>query len=90
MDFVLHPLGDQAVTIELGTTISKNIFAKVQVITSYLEQNPPIWMIEYIPACTTVTVFYDPFLLSNQYNQEKLPYDFVCEFFEKVFDKEME
>ncbi len=85
MDFILHPLGDQAVTIELGTTISEGIFTKVQVITAYLEQHPPIWMIEYIPAFTTVTVFYDPYLLSNQYDQEKLPYDVVCDFFKEAF-----
>lgn len=85
MSIVLHPLGDQAITIELGTTFSAEIFTKVQVITMYLDAHPPIWMIEYVPAFTTVTIFYDPFLLSNQYDQEKLPYDVVCGFFEDVF-----
>lgn len=78
MEYRLHPLGDNAVIIELGEDINIETQQKVKMITSILDNNPPEWMIEYIPAFTTVTVFYDPVKTSNLLNYKILPYDYVC------------
>ncbi|MDE3841208.1 kinase inhibitor [Bacillus methanolicus] len=79
MEYRLHPLGDNAVIIELGEDINIETQQKVKMITSILDNNPPEWMIEYIPAFTTVTVFYNPVKTSNLLNYKILPYVYVCE-----------
>ncbi|MBN8235951.1 5-oxoprolinase subunit PxpB [Halobacillus kuroshimensis] len=78
MDWSLHPLGDQAVLIEFGNEISEEINQTVQAATSSLDEWQPEWMIEYIPAFTTVTLFYDPLYIANhKTSRNQLPYDWV-------------
>lgn len=64
MDFQLHPMGDRAVIMEFGTDISPTILKKIQNVTKLLEDYHPMWLIEYIPAFTTITILYDPITLS--------------------------
>lgn len=77
MEYTVHPLGDNAVLIELGNEISEDAHLKVQTLTAFLEKHPPDWMIEYIPAYTTVTIFYNPFEI-YQFSDGELPFDFIC------------
>jgi inhibitor of KinA len=56
----LHPLGDQAVLVQFGTAIDNLTHSQVKRFSAYLEKHPLPGMIEYIPAYTTVAVFYDP------------------------------
>jgi inhibitor of KinA len=80
MEFNLHPLGDNAVIIELGEDINLETHKKVEMLTTFLEEHPIDWMVEYIPAFTTVTLFYNPIQTLSTYNEGfKLPYDYVCE-----------
>lgn len=60
MDYSFTPLGDQAIVIEVGTEINEDVQNQVRTISSLLESRPPGWMIEFIPAFTTVSVFYNP------------------------------
>jgi inhibitor of KinA len=77
MNHRLHPLGENAVIIELGEDMNLDTQQNVQVITSYLEEHPFDWMIEYIPAFTTITIFYNPTNISHNIKGE-LPYHYVC------------
>lgn len=77
MEYSLHPLGDHAIIIELGKDINIATQQKVQVITEYLDEHPPMWMVEYIPAFTTVAVFYDPIKVLRISGSEKLLYEQV-------------
>ena len=79
MDYELSPLGDQAILIQLGEDINMANHQKIQIITSYLDDHPFEWMIEYIPAFTTVTIFYDPIKIIHLNQGSQLPYYFVCE-----------
>ncbi|MRG86302.1 5-oxoprolinase subunit PxpB [Salinibacillus xinjiangensis] len=81
MKFELHPLGDHAVIIELGTEINLDTHQKVKIVTALLDEHPEEWMVEYVPAFTTVTVFYDPIKVLNHLNDSsgRLPYDLVCQ-----------
>ena len=79
MDYQLSPLGDQAILIQLGKDISMDIHQRIQIITSYLDDHPFEWMIDYIPAFTTVTIFYDPIKITRLNQVSQLPYYFVCE-----------
>ncbi|PLT33751.1 5-oxoprolinase subunit PxpB [Bacillus sp. V5-8f] len=78
MEYGLHPLGDHAVIIELGKDINEETQKNVQVVTAFLDEHPPKWMVEYIPAFTTVTVFYDPVYFFRE-NLDSLPYNQACQ-----------
>ena len=74
--YKLYPLGENAVLIEFGTEIDTKTHQKIQVISAFLNENPPEWMVEYIPAFTTITIFYDPIYVSTITNMDL--FDYVC------------
>ena len=76
MKYRFFPLGDCAIIIELGEDMNMDTYQKVQCIASYLDVHPPEWMTEYIPAFSTITVFYDPINIFH-HDRSTLPYDFV-------------
>lgn len=85
MQYTFHPLGDNAVLIEFGNEISQETHLKVQMLTSCLEKQPPDWMTEYIPAFTTVTLFYDPLSIYRLSNGT-LPYGYVCSLIRPIIE----
>ena len=60
MEFTFSPLSEHALVIETKPIIDKETEQAVRKLTLLLDSHPPEWMIEFIPAFTTVTVFYDP------------------------------
>lgn len=60
MSFTFTPLGDQAITIEAGKEISDEVQQRIRKAAALLEERPPAWMVEFIPAFTTIAVFYNP------------------------------
>ncbi|MDJ0331354.1 5-oxoprolinase subunit PxpB [Planococcus sp. S3-L1] len=62
MNISFSPLGDQAIVIEFGHEINKQTEQAVRRVSTLLEKQKPDWMIEFIPAFVTVTVFYNPIL----------------------------
>ncbi len=74
MHYTIYPLGDQAVTVEFGNDIHLNIYTHVQLLTRLLDEVKPDWLIEYVPAYTTVTIFYQPLALKDR---TSFPYDVV-------------
>jgi len=75
--YSFQPLGDNAIMIELGKDIHIQTQQKVQFIASILDNHTKDWMIEYIPAFTTVTLFYDPFKIMRHAKKGELPYNYV-------------
>lgn len=55
-----HPLGDRAVTIELGSSIDEPTHRRVRAVCARLEAAPIAGMEEYVPAFASVAVYYDP------------------------------
>ncbi|WP_428911437.1 5-oxoprolinase subunit PxpB [Niallia sp. Krafla_26] len=78
MDYRLFPLSDHGIIIELGEEIDDDIQSHIRVISSYLEEHPFYWMIEYVPAFTTVTIYYDPQAIYLN-DSSTLPFEFVRE-----------
>ncbi len=72
MEFTFSPLSEQALVIEVGSAINVITEQAVRKISALLEQQPPDWLIEFIPAFTTVTVFYDPCLLRQREVEQAL------------------
>ncbi len=76
MEYQLHPLADNGIIIDLGTGIQETTMQKIQTITACLDERSYPWMIEYVPAFTTITIYYDPLTaIANQ--PGTLPYDVV-------------
>lgn len=68
----LYPLGDSAIVVQLGTTIGMETHAKIRALIAYLDEYPPIGIVEYVPAFTTVTIFYSPLVYTYVAIEQKL------------------
>jgi inhibitor of KinA len=62
----MYPLGDAAVVVQFGNLIAEEIYNNVQALAAYLDNHPFQGLVEYVPAFTTVTIFYNPWVLSEQ------------------------
>ncbi|MDB5084628.1 MAG: kinase inhibitor, partial [Bacilli bacterium] len=65
------PLGDSAVIVKFGEQVDPETHQKVRVLSDYLEQHPVEGLVEYIPAFTSITVFYDLTRLVRQDSPQK-------------------
>ncbi len=83
MEVQLLPLGDRAVLVQFGTAIDRETHERVKQLTASLDANPLPGMIEYIPAYTTVAIFYDPFLIRERQKTHS-PYEWVCQWIREV------
>jgi inhibitor of KinA len=72
----LFPLGDAAVVVQFGESISPTIHLAIQAFNAHLTQQPFVGLRECVPAFTTLTVYYDPWLVSE--HGHYLPYERVC------------
>ncbi|TPG65402.1 5-oxoprolinase subunit PxpB [Hymenobacter nivis] len=61
----LYPLGDAAVVVQFGEGISPVTHAAIQAFGAHLAQHPFTGLRECVPAFTTLTVYYDPWLVSD-------------------------
>jgi len=75
MDYTIHHFGDNAILLDVGTEISIETHRKVTVITECLESQDFDWMIEYISAYTSITIFYDPLKLVKNALHDKSPFE---------------
>lgn len=62
----ISALGDAAVVVTFGEVIDPNTHAHVTAFAEQIETSPPLAMVEHVPAFTTVTVTYDPLVLTYQ------------------------
>lgn len=53
-------LSDRALTVHLGDQIDTPTFQAVRSFSRQLDAQPPVGMIEFVPAFTTVALYYDP------------------------------
>jgi inhibitor of KinA len=77
-----YPLGDAAIVLEFGDHINRLTHAHIQAFTTYLDQHPFPGLVEYVPAFTTVTVYYDPWVVSRKGLQN--PYATVAALLEEM------
>lgn len=77
----IFPVSDTAIMVQLGEKIDLITHQRVKSLAQYLNQQPFTGMLEYIPAFTTITIFYDPLRLSAG----KVPaYEIVCSILEEI------
>ena len=73
----LFPLGDAAVVLEFGDSISPETHRTIQAVSRHLTRHPFAGLREFVPAFTTLTVYYDPWELSE--NGQHRPYERATE-----------
>ena len=56
----LLPLGDRAIVVRLAERIDNDAFDRVQALSQCLAKASISGVVEYVPAYTTVTIYYDP------------------------------
>lgn len=81
----IYPLGDAAIVMQFGEHISQEVHQRVRAFASYLEKHPVPGLIEQVPAFTTVTVYYDPWLLSEKGKRD--PYQKVVDLLLEMLSK---
>ena len=78
----LYPLGDAAVVVHFGDVIGEETHRQVRAFAAYLAKHPFEGLVEYVPAFTTVTVYYDPWIISQKGNLN--PYTKVTGFLQRM------
>jgi inhibitor of KinA len=58
-------LGDRALVVHFGDQIDTPTFQAIRALSRQLEATPPKGMIEFVPAFTTVAIYYDPLRTSE-------------------------
>lgn len=66
MEYSFFPLGDQAIIIDIGNDITEETHHQIRAIASQLEADSPQWMVEFVPAFTTVSIIYNSLLISYE------------------------
>jgi inhibitor of KinA len=72
----LFPLGDAAIVLEFGHEISAATHATIQAVVAYLARRPFVGLREVVPAFTTLTAYYDPWLVHE--HSPGPPYEWVA------------
>lgn len=82
-------LGDNAIVIDFGNTIDEQINKLVHSVFYQLQNDPVPGMIEAIPAYSSLTIFYDVFLIRNALpNQNLTVFDWICECLKKYISNQ--
>jgi inhibitor of KinA len=56
----IYPLGDSAIVLEFGQEINEEIHHSIRSVCQFLDEYSFEGFVEYVPAFTTITIFYDP------------------------------
>lgn len=72
----IFPLGDAAAVVDFGGGISPATLHRIRALRQYLAAHPLPGLRELVPAYTTLTVYYDPWQVSQAGPQ--LPYEQVA------------
>lgn len=65
LPFQMYPLGDSAIVLQFGRAASPEVNQKIRAFVSVLESNPFRGMAELVPAYSTLTIYYNPWVLSE-------------------------
>lgn len=70
--YTFYPLGDSAIVIQFRDQISEAIHQQVRAVAAYLDEFSFEGFIEYTPAFTSVTIYYQPWVISYPEIQDLL------------------
>ena len=85
MEYTVSPLGDESVVIQLSESISVETQTHIGAIAVYLDNHPISGMVEYIPAYTTIAIFYNAVdVLAENHSDGTNAFDIVQREIEKM------
>ncbi len=70
--FEISMYGDRGIRIQLGDSISKNTNKRIRNFSALLEKEKIPGVIEWIPTYTALSIYYDPFLISYDFLQDRM------------------
>jgi inhibitor of KinA len=76
----IYPLNERAITIELGESISEDVHGRVMSLRDEILEKSFAGILDVVTAYTTVTVYFDPDLISNSILQGKTPLQKMTQF----------
>lgn len=83
--YQIVPFGESAVIVRFGDKILPEIHQKISAFTDFLEKNPFPGLLEYVPSFTAVTIFYDPLVVRQQWqNLPEMPAPKISVSFDRV------
>src|SRR5688500_10940573 len=77
LPYRIFPLGDAALTIDFGNCIDEGVHKEVIARFRQLQQQPLPGMIEAIPAYSSLTVYYDIFLVGKRSHAQLTAYEWM-------------
>ena len=86
--YTIFPLGDAALTIELGNTIDENINKKVLQLFHQLKTSTVPHIIDLVPAYSSLTVYYDVAALHGKKEADKTAFETMAEQIEALASDE--
>jgi inhibitor of KinA len=75
----IFPLGDGALTIDLGNRISETLNGKVMAMRQWLRQQPFEGLLDIITAYSSLTIVYDPYIIKTIHQPPASVFEWVQE-----------
>ncbi|CAN5522147.1 5-oxoprolinase subunit B [soil metagenome] len=82
----IFPLGDSALTVEFGNTISTGLNEKAIALSAHFEDHPFPGFIESVPAYASTTIFYELLSVRRQFTEFPNAFDAVKHLATKAFE----
>jgi inhibitor of KinA len=83
----IFPLGDGALTVDFGNTISVEHNDRAIALASYFSRNPFTGFIEAVPAYSSVSIFYDLVEVRRNFSEFETAFDAVREIVNASLDR---
>ncbi|RSL33976.1 5-oxoprolinase subunit PxpB [Salibacterium salarium] len=80
--FTILPVSETAVTVQFLDEHTEQIHEKVKELSLILDKYPFVGMTEYVPGFTSVTVYYDPFIVRKNNHASVSTFDSIKELLE--------
>jgi inhibitor of KinA len=85
--FKIFPLGDSAITLDLGNEISRELNRKALAIQQHFIKNPFAGLKDCWVAYSSVTLVYDPLEVKKEYNPEKTVYSLLSTWLQNAYEQ---
>lgn len=76
--YSIFPLGDSALTVDFGNIIDETVNNRVLALYEDLRRLPPEGMIEAFPAYSSISIYFDVFLLAKKKAAGQTAFDFLA------------
>ena len=88
--YKIFPLGDSAVTFDMGNSINEALNQKALAMQLWLLDHPFEGMKDCLVAYSSLTVLYNPVLIKKSYNPETTIFAWVANLLQQAYDKSIQ